>query len=61
MPRPVINYEKLGKYDEVLEICPTQVFEKVNGKIVVKRPQDCIGCRACEANAPEGAITVVDN
>ena len=61
MPRPVINYEKLEKYDEVLEICPTKVFEKVNGKVVVKRPGDCIGCRACEANAPEGAIIVVDD
>jgi electron transfer flavoprotein alpha subunit len=61
MPRPIIHLEKLGNHDEIIAICPANVFEKENGKIVVKRPEDCIGCRACEANAPEGAVKVVDD
>lgn len=60
MPKPVINYEKLGSYDEIIEICPVNVFAKEKGKVIVKNPKECIGCRACEVQAPEGAIKVVD-
>ncbi|MDD5253800.1 MAG: 4Fe-4S ferredoxin [Candidatus Nanoarchaeia archaeon] len=61
MPKPIINYDKLGKHDEIIDICPTGVFAKEKGKIIVKNPEECIGCRACEANAPEGAVRVVDD
>jgi len=60
MPKPVINYEKLGDYKGLIEICPVNVFAKEKDKIIVKKPQECIGCRACEVDAPEGAIKVVE-
>ncbi len=55
-----INYEKLGDDKNVLDVCPSSVFEEQDGKIVAARPEDCTICRACEAAAPEGAITVID-
>ncbi len=60
MPKPVINYEKLGDNTEIIEICPVNVFAKEGNKVVVKNPKECIGCRACEVQAPEGAVKVVD-
>ena len=42
------------------EVCPVDVFAEENGKIVVKYPDKCIGCRACEAQCENNEITVVD-
>lgn len=64
MPHPVIDYAKAkGKEKElsdIVNICPVNVFAVQKGKLVVKNPEACIGCRACEAQAPNGSITVVD-
>ena len=60
MVRIEINYEKLGDDKSALEICPVQVFEEQDGKIVAAHPENCTVCRACEASAPEGAITVIE-
>jgi NAD-dependent dihydropyrimidine dehydrogenase PreA subunit len=35
-----------------------QVFEKENNKVVVKKPNECIGCKACEVQCPQEAIKV---
>ena len=56
----IFSYEKLGSYEGLIEICPVDVFAKENKKIVVKRPEECIGCRACEVQAPEGAVKVIE-
>jgi len=34
------------------------VYKEEKGKVVVKRPNDCIGCRACEVQCPYSAIKV---
>ena len=61
MPHPVIK----GKGTEpclkqAKEVCPVNVFAEESGKIVVKNPDKCIGCRACEAQCEKGEIEVVD-
>ena len=34
------------------------VFEFKDDKVIVVRPEECIGCKACEANCPEKAVVV---
>jgi NAD-dependent dihydropyrimidine dehydrogenase PreA subunit len=60
MPKPIIDSKKCTKCGTCIEICPVQVFAKEADKVIVKKPKDCIGCRACEAQCPAEAIKVVD-
>jgi NAD-dependent dihydropyrimidine dehydrogenase PreA subunit len=60
MPKPKIDYKKCNNSGVCIDVCPVNVYEKENGKTVVKRPQDCIGCRACEMQCPKKAIKIED-
>lgn len=64
MPYPIIDYKKCTTCGTCVQVCPVTVFEtKGEGKkkkIVVAKPKDCIGCRACEAQCPVQAIKVED-
>lgn len=62
MPKPTINYDKCTACGTCVDICPVpeKVFEKQDGKVVVTKPDNCIGCKACEVQCPESAITVED-
>ncbi|MBN1502213.1 ferredoxin family protein [Candidatus Woesearchaeota archaeon] len=64
MPKPIIDYSKCSTCKTCVEVCPMEVFavEEVDGreKVVVKKPDECIGCRACEVQCPEQAIKVED-
>lgn len=59
MPKPMINASKCTVCGTCMDVCPVGVFEK-KGKMKVAKPEDCIGCKACEAQCPEQAITVED-
>jgi len=56
--KPTINYKKCKVHGICIQVCPVSVYEKEGKKVVVKRPEDCIGCKSCEASCPEQAITV---
>lgn len=58
MAKPVINYKKCKTCGTCVEVCPVQVFEKGKDRVVVKYPDECINCKSCEANCPQGAIKV---
>ena len=60
MPKPTIDYNKCTTTETCVNVCPVNVFAKENGKVVVKNPEACIGCRACEVSCPAKAITVSD-
>ena len=61
--KPVIHRDKVEDekvLEEAIDICPVQVFVKEGERVIVKYPEKCIGCRACESVADNGEITVVD-
>jgi len=63
MPKPTIHYNKVKDpkvLEQAMDVCPVGVFAKEKGKVVVKKPNACIGCRACEAQCENGEITVED-
>ncbi len=60
-PKPIIDESKCTGCGTCVEVCPMEVFVMGdNKKAVVKFPEKCIGCRACEAQCEPGAIKVVD-
>jgi len=63
MPKPIISNKCKGTekcLEEALEICPVNVFAKEKEKVIVKNPNECIGCRACESQCANEEIKVVD-
>ncbi|MBW2963993.1 4Fe-4S binding protein [Candidatus Woesearchaeota archaeon] len=63
MPSPVIDAAKCTGCGQCVDVCPmSTIFEldKAAKKAVVKKPEDCIGCRACEACCTFAAVKVKD-
>ena len=59
-PKPKIDKEKCTNCMTCVDVCPMGVFANKDGEAVVETPEECIGCRACEAQCPENAIEVVE-
>jgi 2-oxoglutarate ferredoxin oxidoreductase subunit delta len=60
MPKPKIDEKKCTNCGTCIEVCPMGVFEKGEKTAKVAKPDECIGCRACEVQCPEEAIKVED-
>jgi len=60
MPKPKIDTSKCTMCGTCINICPVNVFVEKDGKSFAEKPEECIGCRACEAQCPAKAIVVED-
>lgn len=43
-----------------VDVCPVEVFEIKDDKSVPIRQDECLVCRACEAQCPEQAIEIIE-
>ncbi len=51
-----IDYDKCDGCGDCVEICPTEVYELVEGKATAPNIAECIECCACVEACPKGAI-----
>jgi len=51
-----IDYDKCTGEGECVNVCPTGVYEIVNGKSTAPNIDQCIQCCACVAACPQAAI-----
>lgn len=52
-PSIYLDDSKCTDCKKCMEVCPKKVFEEVDGKVVVKNPENCSLCNACVEACPE--------
>ena len=57
---PKVDIDKCEGCETCVDVCPADVFEMVDGKANVARPDDCLECGACAEECPPQAITLDD-
>lgn len=55
-----VDVDKCTGCGTCVDVCPVCVYELQNEKSVPVNIEDCIICRACEMQCPEGAIQVIE-
>ncbi|UCG35991.1 MAG: 4Fe-4S binding protein [Candidatus Bathyarchaeota archaeon] len=55
-----VSTEKCDACNTCIDTCPVEVYEIKDGKSVPARQGECLACKACEAQCPNGAIQVTE-
>jgi NAD-dependent dihydropyrimidine dehydrogenase PreA subunit len=53
-----LDRQKCTGCGRCLEVCPHNVFQKDNGKVMIANRDSCMECGACTRNCPVAAVTV---
>lgn len=59
MAKLVINQEKVGNIEELINLCPFGALEDNNGNLEINAA--CKMCKICVKKGPEGAVTYVED